>query len=144
MFGPGVQGRYGRGMANVVHHIELWTCDIESATSSFGWLLSSIGWTAKHDPGWPTGRTWRHPSGVYIVLEQSSDITGAHERTRAGLNHLALRAGSLEQLDALREQSGKHGWTELFADDYPHAGGPQHTALFIENNEGLELELVTD
>lgn len=131
-------------MTNVVHHIELWTSDIESATPSFDWLLKSIGWTARHDPAWPAGRTWQHPSGVYIVLEQSPDVTGIHERTRAGLNHLALRAGDREQLDVLRKKCGGHGWTELFSDRYPHAGGPQHTALFIENHEGFELELVAD
>lgn len=131
-------------MVNVVHHIELWTCHVESAAASFDWLLSLVGWTAKRDPGWPTGRTWQHPSGVYIVLEQSPDVTGVHERTRAGLNHLALRVGDREKLDALREQCAEHGWTELFADRYPHAGGPRHTALFIENTEGFEIELVAD
>lgn len=131
-------------MTNVVHHIELWTSDVEAAAPAFDWLLNAIGWTAEHDPAWPAGRTWRHPSGVYVVLEQSPDVTGTHERTRAGLNHLALRVGDREQLDVLREQCGQHGWTELFADRYPHAGGPQHTALFIENREGFELELVVN
>lgn len=36
----------------------------------------------------------------------------------------------------------EHGWQELFADKYPHAGGPTHTALFLENTEGFEVELV--
>lgn len=131
-------------MTNVVHHIELWTSDVETATPAFDWLLTTIGWTAGHDPAWPAGRTWQHPSGVYVVLEQSPDLTGIHERTRAGLNHLALRVRDREYLDVLREQCAQHGWTELFADRYPHAGGPQHTALFIENHEGFEFELVAN
>ncbi len=30
------------------------------------------------------------------------------------------------------------------ASAYPHAGGPHHTALLIENLEGCEVEIVTD
>ncbi|WP_244926079.1 VOC family protein [Arachnia propionica] len=79
-------------MRNAVHHIELWTSDVEAATPSFDWLFATLGWTLDHDPARPTGRIWQHPSGVYLVLEQSPDISGPLERTHAGLNHLALRA----------------------------------------------------
>lgn len=48
------------------------------------------------------------------------------------------------RLDALREDASAHGWRELFADRYPHAGGEQHTALFLENAEGFEVEIVVD
>ncbi|GAB3622269.1 hypothetical protein GCM10027418_03510 [Mariniluteicoccus endophyticus] len=130
-------------MTNAVHHIELWTSDLTSSVPSFDWVLTSLGWVAEHDPDWPAGRSWHHPSGVYVVLEQSPDVSGPHERTRAGLN-LALRAHDRARLDALRRDLGDHGWSEMFADRYPHAGGPQHTALFIENAEGFELEIVAD
>lgn len=109
---------------------------------SFDWLMKSIGWQAEYDPAWPTGRIWRHPEGMYVVLEQSPDVSGAHERTRAGLNHLAFCVKDRSELDALRAECVKHGWQELFADQYPHAGGPQHTALFLEDAEGFEVELV--
>ena len=45
-------------------------------------------------------------------------------------------------LDRLRAESSAHGWHELFADRYPHAGGEVHTALFLENSEGFEVEVV--
>ena len=32
----------------------------------------------------------------------------------------------------------------MFADKYPHAGGPEHTALFLENSEGFEVEIVIE
>lgn len=131
-------------MPDPVHHIELWTRDVEASAPSFHWLLTAIGWRAENDADWPSGRTWHHPSGAYVVLEQSRDVSGPHERTRAGLNHLALRVDHLHTLDEIRAQAAHHGWTELFADRYPHAGGPAQTALFIENAEGFELELVAD
>lgn len=60
------------------------------------------------------------------------------------MNHLALRAPRRERLDEIRSGCGEHGWRELFADRYPHAGGPQHTALFLENAEGFEVEIVAE
>lgn len=131
-------------MKNAVHHIELWTQDLLSSSKSFDWILAELGWLAEHDPNWPEGRSWRHDSGVYLVLEQSPDVTGGHDRLRAGLNHLALRADSQARLDSLRATCEQHGWTELFADQYPHAGGDQHTALYVENAEGFEFEIVVD
>lgn len=128
---------------SAVHHVELWTEDLATSGPALDWLLTELGWQARHDPAWPQGRTWHHPDGTYLVLEASPAVTGPLDRMRAGLNHLALRVADRSSLDRVRGGCGDHGWTELFADSYPHAGGPGHTALFLENDEGLELELVT-
>lgn len=61
---------------------------------------------------------------------------------RAGLNHLALCVRDRPLLDRLRAQALAQGWRELFAERYPHAGGEQHVALYLENTEGFEVELV--
>ena len=34
------------------------------------------------------------------------------------------------------------GWTLMFADRHPFAGGPDHYAAYLENTEGFEVELV--
>lgn len=129
-------------MSNPVHHIELWTHDLAQVEASFDWLLPRLGWSADHDPAWPDGRVWRHATGAYVVLEQSTAVTAPHDRLRAGLNHLALRAADRAELDAIRVACSDHGWSELFAEHYPHAGGPEHMALFLENTQGFEIEVV--
>ena len=129
-------------MVNPVHHIELGTDDLEPVVEPFDWLLPRRGWPADHDPGWPQGRVWRHPSGAYIVLEESPAVTAPHDRMRAGLNHLALRVEGRAELDGIRAEAGDHDWTELFSDRYPHAGGPDLTALYLENAQGFEVEIV--
>lgn len=130
-------------MLNPVHHIELWTEDLAGVANSFDWLLTELGWRDEPNPDWPQGRIWRHESGVYIVLEQSSNVRDArHDRMRPGLNHLALRGSDLPHLHRLRADSTSHGWTELFADRFPGAGGRAHTALFLENAQGFEIEIV--
>jgi hypothetical protein len=61
---------------------------------------------------------------------------------RPGINHLALAVADRGTLDRIRAESSAHGWHELFADRYPHAGGEQHTALYLESSEGFEVEIV--
>ncbi|MEL4504644.1 glyoxalase [Luteococcus sp. H138] len=129
-------------MSNPVHHIELWTDDLAGCAPSLDWLLPRIGWLAEHDPAWPAGRVWRHASGAYLVLEQSPAVTpGGHDRMRPGLNHLAFRVPP-GLLTEVRREAPHHGWRELFAERYPWANGNESRALFLENGQGFEVELV--
>ena len=120
--------------------MELWVADLAGATASWGWLLGELGWQDFQD--WDAGHSWRL-GGTYLVVERSPALTGdAHERTRPGLNHLALHAGSEADVDRLVAAAPAHGWTLLFADRHPHAGGPQHYAGYLADAQGFEVELV--
>lgn len=128
-------------MRRALHHLDLWVDDLDRARASWGWLLRELGWVPFQD--WAGGQSWSHPDGTYLGLEQSPDLApGGHDRRRAGLNHLALTADDRDSLDALRAAAEAHGWSELFADRYPHAGGAGHTALFLEDDQGFEVEVV--
>jgi catechol 2,3-dioxygenase-like lactoylglutathione lyase family enzyme len=82
---------------------------------------------------------------VYVVVERSPALVGErHERRSPGLNHLALWAGSAEDLDALVTEAPAHGWRLMFADRHPFAGGPAHRAAYLEDADGYEVELVVD
>ena len=126
-----------------LHHLELWTADLEAAEPAWHWLLTMLGWGAETVEGWELGRIWRHPDGSYLVLEQSADVLGTRsERRTPGMNHLALRVADRATLDTIRREAGAHGWREMFAGRYPHAGGQDHTAWYAEDPEGIEVELV--
>ena len=122
------------------HHIEIWVPDLDRAVLSWGWLLSELGYTAFQS--WKAGRSWRL-GPTYIVVEQSPDLTAAaHDRRRPGLNHLAFHVEGTQLVDALTQQAPQHGWTLLFTDRHPNAGGPDHHAAYLENSDGFEVELV--
>jgi catechol 2,3-dioxygenase-like lactoylglutathione lyase family enzyme len=128
-------------MSPALHHVELWTADLTEVEAAWRWLLTTLGWT--DGDAWSAGRSWIHPDGTYIVLEQSPDVKNVpHDRLRPGLNHLAVNSSSVQVLERLRADADAHGWQELFADRYPHAGGPSHTALFLQNLQGFEVEVV--
>jgi catechol 2,3-dioxygenase-like lactoylglutathione lyase family enzyme len=120
--------------------VELWVPDLKRAVANWGWLLTRLGYSPFQD--WAAGRSWLLGS-TYIVVEQSPDLTAVdHDRRRPGLNHLAFHVGSPASVDTLVEHAGEHGWTLLFTDRHPYAGGPDHYAAYLENGDGFEVELV--
>ena len=128
-------------MVAAVHHVEIWVPDLSRAQESWGWVLDRLGW--KDGDGWPGGMTWAAPDGSYVVVEQSPAMSaGEHDRLRPGMNHLALNAAGRAEVDAIVAEAGRHGWTLMFADRHPYAGGPQHYAAFLHNTDGYELEIV--
>lgn len=60
------------------------------------------------------------------------------------MNHVAFRAGTRAELDALITGAVDHGWSLMFADTHPYAGGPEHYAGYLEDASGFEVELVAD
>lgn len=123
-----------------LHHVELWVPDLGRAIASIGWLLEALGYQAFQD--WDDGRSWRFGE-TYIVVEQSPALSdGLHDRQRPGLNHLAFHSGSRSETDRLVADAAGHGWTLLFGEDHPHAGGPDHYAGYLANADGFEVELV--
>ena len=123
-----------------LHHIELWVPDLAAARHSWGWLLTELGWTVS-DLG---ATTFEAQQGdVYLFVEQSPALsTGTHDRLAPGVNHLAFHAGTRAHVDAMVAAAPEHGWTLLFPDRHPYAGGPQHYAAYLENGAGYEVELV--
>src|ERR1700760_4884903 len=115
----------------LLHHVELWVPDLARAGREWGWLLGVLGYEPFQD--WPDGRSWRL-GDTYLVVERSRAMAGdSHDRLRPGLNHLAFHAGSRDAVDSLAADGPGHGWTLLFADRHPYAGGPEQYAAYLSN-----------
>ncbi len=123
-----------------VHHIEYWVPDLTRAVAAWGWLLEQLGYHAFQE--WENGRSWRL-GHCYVVFEQSPAMTPtAHDRLRPGLNHLALHAGTRAALDSLVTSALVHGWTLMYPDSHPYAGGDSHCAAYLSDTDGYQVELV--
>lgn len=128
-------------MSAAVHHIEVWVPDVAAARPRWDWLLAALGWADFQD--WPGGHSWRASDGTYLVIEQSPAMRDVpYDRMRPGLNHLALTIGSRVALDALVTDAAAHGWSLMFADAHPYAGGAEHYAAYLEDADGFEVEIV--
>ncbi|MFG6501969.1 VOC family protein [Microbacterium sp. P05] len=124
------------------HHVEVWVADLGEAAAPWGWLLTRVGFDL--DAEWTGGQSWA-AGGAYLTLTTSPNLTDAvHDRRRAGVNHLAFSAGSPSAIDAIMADAAVHGWSPLYQDRYPHAGGAAHYAGWLENAAGFKVELVAD
>jgi catechol 2,3-dioxygenase-like lactoylglutathione lyase family enzyme len=123
------------------HHVELWVQDLAAVETSWNWLLGELGWEPYQN--WPEGRSWRI-GDAYLCVEQSSAVRPGlpYDRMRPGLNHLAVHAPSREAVDLIQKQGPANGWKHLFAEVYPHAGGPEHYAAYLVDEAGFEVEVV--
>ncbi|MEU3469042.1 VOC family protein [Streptomyces sp. NPDC048387] len=127
-------------VGGALHHVEIWVPDLERAAGSFGWLLEALGYTPFQS--WGDGRSWRL-GDTYLVFERSPALTaGEHDRCRPGLNHLAFHVADRPTVDDLARRAVRHGWTLMFPDRHPHAGGRRTYAAYLENTDGFEVELV--
>jgi catechol 2,3-dioxygenase-like lactoylglutathione lyase family enzyme len=125
-----------------LHHVELWVPDLAAAEAGWGWLLGELGWSPYQH--WTGGRSWRL-AGTYLVIEESPALSGrVHDRLAPGLNHLAFHVGPRTEVDRLVAQAPGHGWSLLFTDRHPYAGGPDHYAAYLQDGQGYEIELCAD
>ena len=125
-----------------LHHVEIWVADIEAASRSWGWLLGRVGFELAAE--WPEGRSWDAGSG-YVTLTTSPNLSrSVHDRRNPGMNHLAVWGGDRAEVDAVMAEAESHGWRPLYQERYPHAGGPEHYAGWLENAEGFKVEIVAE
>lgn len=128
--------------AGRLHHVEIWVPDLDRARATVGWLFTELGYQVSGE--WSEGTCYQG-AGEYIVLEHGPDVAeGAHERRRPGLNHLAFYAGPRNTVDALTDAAQERGFTLMFPDRHPFAGGRRHYAAYLESPDGFEIELVAD
>ena len=134
---------YRGGVTGGLHHVELWVPDLGRAVAEWGWLLGRLGYEPFQD--WPAGRSWRLED-TYLVVEQSP----ARDRGRARPPPSRSQPPRLprghqgRRRDSLAADGPAHGWTLLFADRHPYAGGPEHYAAYLAGTDGFEVELVAD
>lgn len=138
-----------------LHHLEIWVADLATARHEWGWLLRRLGLV--RTGGWGDdesgGESWAVPTAApdgssplpYLTLTTSPNLRGDdHDRRRPGPNHLALLGGGSAEVDAVVLDAPAHGWRPLYAERYPHAGGPDHYAAWLENAAGFKVEVVAE
>lgn len=121
-----------------LHHVELRTTDFGNGAPSWDWLLDELRYESFQN--WSDGKSWRN-GATYIVLEVASHA-GVHDRRLPGLSHLAFHAGDRATVDRLWQTAAEHGWRQLYAERYPWAGGSEHYAAYLENDDRFKVELV--
>lgn len=123
-----------------IHHVEVWVDDLDAVTREWGWLLQRVGFAVASE--WSDGISYE-ANGAYVTFTTSPKLSASeHDRRRVGLNHLAFDGGRPANVDAIMREAPDHGWTPLYHDRYPHAGGEDYYAGWLENTAGFKAEVV--
>jgi catechol 2,3-dioxygenase-like lactoylglutathione lyase family enzyme len=125
----------------MLHHLTLWVPDLGRAEESWSWLLGQLGY--ERDPAVEGVLLFRHPTGVSVAMEQSSDMVPGmlYSRFRPGLNHLAFRVAGEMSLAELVAAASDHGWAPMSTDGAHLIAGGADVA-YLEDRDGFEVELV--
>lgn len=132
-------------MGGRVHHVDLSVRSIAAAEPLYELVLTHVGYAkGKRYPG--GGGEWDMPDGSSIGISPTKGphAQRQHDRYSSGLHHLALRAVSRADVDALYEKLTAFGATILDAPaDYPqYNNGRGYYAVFFADPDGLKLEYV--
>nr|WP_241432296.1 VOC family protein [Halogeometricum borinquense] len=129
------------GPAGMLHHVELYAADLDSAIEFYEWFLGELGY--ERYQRWESGQSWKLGPTYLVVVEAPDEYrdNDFHRRT-PGLNHLAFHAESRAHVDELTRQLRERGVTILYEDAHPYAGGDDHYAVYFEGPERLKLEVV--
>ncbi|WDL99626.1 VOC family protein [Alicyclobacillus sp. ALC3] len=129
--------------ANVgtLHHVEINVSNLQRSLEFWGWLLEYLGYEPFQN--WPEGRSWRKGETYLVFVQTESHYSDVEfHRKRTGLNHLAFHADSRTQVDELTILLRAKGIPILYEDRHPHAGGPDHYAVFFEDRDRMKVEIV--
>lgn len=128
-----------------IHHVEIWVRDLATAAPEWAWLLGRLGYVCTAQ--WTGGQTWAlaDTTGATPHLTLTTPPTvadAAHDRRLPGVNHLAFWGGGPDAVDGIINDASANGWTPLYPDRYPDAGGADHYAGWLENADGFKVEVV--
>lgn len=126
----------------MIHHIELYVSDLERSVAFWTPFMALLGYEAER---WSGGMNYlRGEEDAYVCLlpAPAEHLAAGYHRKRVGLNHLAFRAASRAQVDAIAQWVRESGHTLLYADRHPYAGGPGYYAVFCEDPDRIKLEAV--
>lgn len=123
-----------------MHHIEIYVSDLNKSRLFYSWLLSNLGFELFQE--WDLGFSYQK-DGFYIVFVQAKEkyIKNGYNRCNIGLNHLAFRCSSKEEVDQIREQLIERKVDLLYDDKYPFAGGKEHYAVYFEDPDRIKIEI---
>jgi catechol 2,3-dioxygenase-like lactoylglutathione lyase family enzyme len=127
----------------IIHHVDLTVRDLGVSAPFYDALLSFLGYRrVKQEPElhvWDLAPEGRLLAGVALRAARSDR---PHDRTTAGLHHLAFRAVDRADVDAAHALMRAKGADILDPPaDYPQYGAGYY-AVFLADPDGMKLEVV--
>lgn len=126
----------------MLHHVELYVADLERSMAFWTPFMAMLGHEAER---WSLGVNYvagEQEAYVCLVQAPAEHLAAGYHRRRVGLNHLAFRAASRAQVDAVRDWARTAGHPLLYDERYPFATAAGYYAVFCEDPDRIKVEVV--
>lgn len=126
----------------MLSHVELYVSDLERSMAFWTPFMALLGSAAER---WSQGVNYvagEQDPYVCLVQAPAEHLGAGYHRRRVGLNHLAFRAASRAQVDAVRDWARAAGHPLLYDERYPFATAPGYYAVFCEDPDRIKVEVV--
>jgi catechol 2,3-dioxygenase-like lactoylglutathione lyase family enzyme len=139
-------------MKPVIDHIQLTVQDLNRAEKFYDQLMPLLGYDLKlKSRGWVEAHELDVIEYVHEVLTIAINSPrkpfrdeAVHRRKPGSLHHLAFKARSTQEVDALFEEIKKTDARIIYEPQYFPQHGKEYYALFFKDTEGLKYEIVFD
>jgi catechol 2,3-dioxygenase-like lactoylglutathione lyase family enzyme len=138
-------------MEPVIDHVQITVRDLAAAEAFYDQLMPLLGLAplkkgaatiAEHDF---RVVEYQHPRLAFAITSPRAAFAGelVHRRRPGSLHHLAFRAGSRGQVDAVHAGLVRIGATIVSAPrEYPEYTPPGYYAVFFKDPDGIKYEVV--
>ncbi len=126
----------------MLHHVEIYVSDLERSAVFWTPFMQHLGY---EEDRWAGGINYVRGEGeTYLCFlpAPAQHLAAGYHRQRVGLNHLAFHGRSRAQVDEIAAWARGAGFTLLYDDRYPYAGGPGYYALYCEDPDRIKVEVV--
>lgn len=125
----------------MLHHIEIYVSDLDKSARFWTPLVKHLGYEA--DP-WSGGMNYVKSGHAYFCFlpAPAEHLAAGYHRKRVGLNHLAFQATSRALVDDIAAWVKSNGFSSLYDEQYPYAGGPNNYAFYCEDPDRIKVEVV--
>lgn len=125
----------------MLHHVELYVTNLERSLAFWTPFLIGLGY--HESQRWSEGVSFMCGE-TYLCFVQAPNehVEAGYHRKRVGLNHLAFHAKSRAHVDQVAHWARAAGFSSLYEDRYPFAGGRDYYAFYCEDPDRIKVELV--
>jgi catechol 2,3-dioxygenase-like lactoylglutathione lyase family enzyme len=125
----------------MLHHIEIYVSDLDRSIAFWTPFMAKLGYEAER---WSGGMNYvKVGEGYFCFLPAPKEhLSAGYHRKRVGLNHLAFKGESRSHVDEIAAWVKASGFTILYPEKYPYAGGSDYYALYCEDPDRIKVEVV--
>jgi catechol 2,3-dioxygenase-like lactoylglutathione lyase family enzyme len=125
----------------MLHHVEIYVSDLRKSIQFWAPFMQLLGYEAEK---WSGGINYLKDGQSYFCFlpAPKEHLAAGYHRKRIGLNHLAFTGNSRAHVDEIAAWVKASGFTSLYAEKYPYAGGENYYAVYCEDPDRIKVEVV--